>query len=64
MLLEEIDWFKDRLLFGRDDYLVADRTGRGFALAESKFFTMPMLVKSKLLIMRYSMMIDRFNLIR
>jgi hypothetical protein len=35
MLLEEIDWFKDRLLFGRDDYLVADRTGRGFALAES-----------------------------
>lgn len=35
MLQEEIDWFKDRLLFGREDYLVADRTGRGFALAES-----------------------------
>jgi hypothetical protein len=35
MLQEEIDWFKDRLLFGRDDYLAADRTGRGFALAES-----------------------------
>jgi hypothetical protein len=35
MLQEEIDWFKDRLLFGRDDYLIADRTGRGFALTES-----------------------------
>jgi superfamily I DNA/RNA helicase len=35
MLMEEIDWFKDRLLFGREDYLAADRTGRGFALAES-----------------------------
>jgi hypothetical protein len=34
MLQEEIDWFKDRLLFGREDYLAADRTGRGFALAE------------------------------
>ena len=35
MLEEEIDWFKDRLLFGRADYLAADRTGRGFALADS-----------------------------
>lgn len=35
MLQEEIDWFKDRLLFGRDDYLATDRTGRGFALTES-----------------------------
>jgi hypothetical protein len=34
MLLEEIDWYKDRLLFGLEDYLAADRTGRGFALAE------------------------------
>ncbi|MCP4358750.1 MAG: UvrD-helicase domain-containing protein [Chloroflexi bacterium] len=32
MLLEEIDWYKDRLLFSRDDYLAADRAGRGFAL--------------------------------
>jgi hypothetical protein len=35
MLQEETDWFKDRLLFGREDYLSADRAGRGFALAES-----------------------------
>lgn len=35
MLLEEIDWFKDRLLFNRSDYLAADRTGRGFHLSES-----------------------------
>ena len=35
MLLEEIDWYKDRLLFSRDDYLAADRAGRGFALGES-----------------------------
>ncbi|MCA9935041.1 MAG: ATP-dependent helicase, partial [Anaerolineales bacterium] len=35
MLLEEIDWYKDRLLFSRDDYLQADRTGRGFALNQS-----------------------------
>lgn len=34
MLMEEIDWYKDRLLFGLEDYLAADRTGRGFALAE------------------------------
>ena len=34
MLMEEIDWYKDRLLFGREDYLAADRTGRGFALTE------------------------------
>lgn len=35
MLWEEIDWYKDRLLFNRKDYLAADRTGRGFALSES-----------------------------
>lgn len=35
MLQEEIDWYKDRLLFSRKDYLAADRTGRGFALSES-----------------------------
>jgi hypothetical protein len=33
--LEEIDWYKDRLLFTEADYLAADRTGRGFALGES-----------------------------
>jgi len=36
MLGDELDWFKDRLLFGRDDYLRADRTGRGFALNEAQ----------------------------
>ena len=35
MLRDEIDWYKDRLLFGRDDYLNADRSGRGFALNEA-----------------------------
>ena len=35
MLLDEIDWVKDRLIFSRDAYLAADRTGRGFALNES-----------------------------
>jgi hypothetical protein len=35
MLQEETDWFKDRALFGREEYLSVDRTGRGFALAES-----------------------------
>jgi hypothetical protein len=34
MLQEEIDWYKDRLLFSREDYVRADRTGRGFALNE------------------------------
>ena len=34
MLREEIDWYKDRLVFSRADYLAADRTGRGFALNE------------------------------
>jgi superfamily I DNA/RNA helicase len=34
MLAEEIDWLKDRLIFGRADYLAADRAGRGFALSE------------------------------
>ena len=29
---EELDWFKDRLLFGREEYAQADRTGRGFGL--------------------------------
>ena len=36
MLGDELDWFKDRLLFGRDAYLAADRTGRGFALNEAQ----------------------------
>jgi hypothetical protein len=35
MLQDEIDWFKDRLLFTHEDYLNADRTGRGFALNET-----------------------------
>jgi hypothetical protein len=35
MLLDEIDWYKDRLLFSEADYLAADRAGRGFALAEA-----------------------------
>lgn len=35
MLLDEIDWYKDRLLFSQEDYLAADRGGRGFALGES-----------------------------
>jgi len=35
MLQEEIDWFKDRLLNARQDYLAADRTGRGFGLTEA-----------------------------
>ena len=35
MLQEELEWFKDRLLFSREDYLRADRVGRGFALNES-----------------------------
>ncbi len=35
MLLDEIDWCKDRLLFSRADYLAADRAGRGFALTEA-----------------------------
>lgn len=34
MLLDEIDWYKDRLLFSETDYLAADRAGRGFALSE------------------------------
>jgi superfamily I DNA/RNA helicase len=32
LLEEEINWYKDRLLFGLEDYLAADRSGRGFAL--------------------------------
>lgn len=35
MLLDEIDWYKDRLLFSEADYLTADRSGRGFALGET-----------------------------
>lgn len=35
MLLDEIDWYKDRLLFSEADYLAADRSGRGFALGET-----------------------------
>lgn len=33
MFQDELDWFKDRLLFGREDYLNADRAKRGFGLA-------------------------------
>lgn len=32
MFQEELDWFKDRLLFGRDEYVNADRAKRGFGL--------------------------------
>ncbi len=35
MLQEELDWFKDRLLNTRQDYLAADRAGRGFRLTEA-----------------------------
>lgn len=35
-LQDELDWCKDRLIFSRDDYLAADRAGRGFALAEAQ----------------------------
>ena len=35
MLAGEIDWFKDRRLAKRAEYLSADRTGRGFALVDS-----------------------------
>ncbi len=36
MLGDELDWFKDRLLIGREAYLAADRAGRGFALSEAQ----------------------------
>lgn len=36
MLLEEIDWIKDRLIFSASDYLRAERIGRGFALSEAQ----------------------------
>ena len=35
MLQEELEWFKDRLLNTRQEYLVADRAGRGFRLSET-----------------------------
>jgi hypothetical protein len=35
MLESEVDWFKDRVLTKRSEYLAADRSGRGFALQES-----------------------------
>ena len=35
MLESEVDWFKDRLISKRSEYLAADRTGRGFALQET-----------------------------
>lgn len=35
ILLDEIDWYKDRLLFSEADYLAANRSGRGFALGSS-----------------------------
>jgi hypothetical protein len=34
MLGDELAWFKDRPLFSLEDYLTADRTGRGFGLTE------------------------------
>lgn len=33
MFQEELDWFKDRLIFGREDYVNVDRARRGFGLA-------------------------------
>ncbi|MBM3121114.1 MAG: hypothetical protein FJZ97_02875, partial [Chloroflexi bacterium] len=36
MLLEEIDWIKDRLIFSMGDYAAADRVGRRFALNEAQ----------------------------
>jgi hypothetical protein len=36
MLLDEIDWIKDRLIFSLSDYVVADRVGRRFALSEGQ----------------------------
>ncbi len=35
LLEAEIDWFKDRLMTKRSEYLSADRTGRGFGLQET-----------------------------
>lgn len=35
MFQEEIDWLKDRLLTTRQEYLAADRAGRGFGLNEA-----------------------------
>ncbi|MFT7510864.1 MAG: hypothetical protein ACI9QL_000063 [Candidatus Omnitrophota bacterium] len=35
MLLAEIDWCKDSLFVTRNEYLEADRSGRGFSLRES-----------------------------
>ena len=35
-LLDEIDWFKDRLLTSREAYLQADRRGRGFGADEQR----------------------------
>jgi hypothetical protein len=35
MLQEEIDWFKDRPLHTREEYLATDRAGRGFGLSEA-----------------------------
>lgn len=34
MFQSELDWFKDQLLFSREEYLTADRRGRGFGLSE------------------------------
>ncbi|GAB4110545.1 MAG: hypothetical protein Fur005_11840 [Roseiflexaceae bacterium] len=34
VLQDEIDWIKDRLITTREEYLAADRSGRGFRLAE------------------------------
>lgn len=35
MLMDEISWYKDQLLFSRDDYLEVDRVGRRFPLMQS-----------------------------
>jgi len=35
-LLDEIDWFKDRLFTSREGYLQADRRGRGFGADEKR----------------------------
>lgn len=36
MLLTELDWFKDQLPMNREEYLRADRRGRGFGLTQEQ----------------------------
>ena len=52
MLRDEIDWFKDRLLISRDDYMSADRKGRGFALNQ---YLQPRMFKA---MVAYQQMLD------